>query len=82
MMTDENLIVFVEKQSKVGKDDPQLLPAVWVLELALEVSTQLVLLIHTQLTRFTNMIRVIIVRKLWHTNSHSSRVLNFYHWMS
>ena len=34
---------FVEEQAKVGEDDPQLLPAVAVLELAQQVAAQLVL---------------------------------------
>ena len=37
------LIRFVEEEAEVGEDDPQLLPAIAVLELAQEVATQLVL---------------------------------------
>jgi len=38
-----NLKVFVEEKTEVGKDHPQLLPTIRVLELALEISTKLVL---------------------------------------
>ncbi len=34
---------FVEEKAEVGEDDPQLLPAVAVLELAQQVAAQLVL---------------------------------------
>ena len=38
-----NLISFVEEEAEVGEDNPQLLPAVAVLELAQKIATQLVL---------------------------------------
>ena len=38
-----NLKAFVEEKTEVGKYDPQLLPTIRVLELALEISTELVL---------------------------------------
>ena len=38
-----NLKVFVEEKTEVGKYDPQLLPTIRVLELALKISTELVL---------------------------------------
>lgn len=37
------LICFEEEEAEVGEDDPQLLPAIAVLELPQEVPTQLVL---------------------------------------
>ena len=40
---DGNLVVFVEEEAEVGEGNPQLLPAVAVLELAQQVTTQLVL---------------------------------------
>jgi len=40
------LILFVEKQTEVCKDDPQLLPTVAVLELAQQIATQLILIQH------------------------------------
>jgi len=42
-MSSSNLKVFVEEKTKVCKDDPQFLPTVGVLELALQTATQLVL---------------------------------------
>jgi len=38
-----DLKIFVEEKTEVGEDDPQLLPTIRVLELALEIPTQLVL---------------------------------------
>lgn len=42
-MSNSNLKVLVEEKTEVGKDDPQLLPTVRVLELALEITTHLIL---------------------------------------
>lgn len=40
---DTNLKIFVEEQTEIGEDDPELLPTVAVLELPQQISTQLVL---------------------------------------
>jgi len=42
-VSNSNLKVLVEEKTEVGKDDPQLLPTVRVLELALEITTHLIL---------------------------------------
>ena len=38
------LILFVEEETEVCEDDPQFLPAIAVLELAQQISTQLILI--------------------------------------
>jgi len=45
------LIAFVEEKAEISENNPQLLPAARVLELAQEKSTQLVLHIHSDLTQ-------------------------------
>jgi len=42
-LPNSHLKVFVEEETEIGKDDPQLLPTIRVLELALKISTQLAL---------------------------------------
>ena len=46
MITD--VVCFVEEETEVGEDDPELLPAVAVLELPQQVAAQLVLNTHKQ----------------------------------
>ena len=37
------MVCFVEKEAEIGEDDPELLPAIAIFELAKQIATQLVL---------------------------------------
>ena len=47
-MITADVVCFVEEETEVGEDDPELLPAVAVLELPQQVAAQLVLNTHKQ----------------------------------